>query len=210
MKRIEFSLYYFDIMLFGHTSVFCIRLIQKSSLDWELSWDLHSSVDLLYITSLCHHFGHLCNFKELLLENLYFYLFINKYCWGGPHSRALQFLHCEMWTMVSMCQTLICAVFSEKVGSHIQKGLKKFWGLTVVCVPVNLWADEPHIYAMDSSVNGKSSYPLVLEASQNPHLGSLLYTFFLISCAPMASAPIMLNPLPLSHPPSVIWLSPFP
>lgn len=41
---------------------------------------------------------------------------------------------------------------------------------------------ETQIYAIDGSVNVKTSHPLVLEVSQNPHLRSLLYTFFQISC----------------------------
>lgn len=59
---------------------------------------------------------------------------------------------------------------------------------------------ETQTSAIDSSVNVRTSCPLVLEVSQNPHLGFLLYTFQIICFCPpgfsshnaQSTAPILL------------------
>lgn len=71
---------------------------------------------------------------------------------------------------------------------------------------------ETQIPATDISVNARTSCPLGLEVSQNPHLGFLLYTFQIISfCSPgfsshSAQSIVLILLCSLC---SVPWVSPF-
>lgn len=100
------------------------------------------------------------------------------------------------------------------MGSHIHEvwGNSVGWWWIVSQQMCGLLLRETQISATDISVNVRTSCPLGLEISQNPHLGFLLYTFQIISlCSPGFSsqnaqsiAAILLCSLC-----SVLWLSPF-